>query len=231
MLIEEETQYLREAKARFIAGLWAGEGSEKLLSLMAEAKLTVAVADELLEKVDQARGQIEQVNRLPRLRKEANVAQDRLNKAQSRLEAEMARLEGQVQDASIAASTARQAVYAADESARQLLALHDQGLVPASRLPHELSHLMERRQAEEVAQKAGEVRSVALREVDRCKLVVGRLEARRANLPLSITGQRDESRLERALKAARAELAHVEDRLKSAQAAADAAVKAIPKAR
>ena len=56
-------------------------------------------------------------------------------------------------------------------------------------------------------------------------------ENRLAKLPLSSTSQFEESRLQRTLKAAKEQLRHAEDRLKSTQAAAEAAVKAIPQAR
>lgn len=231
MLLEEEAKYRKEARSRFMDAVWQGKPTEMLISLAAEASLTLAVADELLEKVDQARKQIEQVNRLPRLRKDATAAQDRMEKASSILTAETAKLEANVEDASFAASNARQALYAAQDSARQLLMLHDEGLLPESRLPKEVTRLIERRQAEDVANKAGGVRIAASREVERYKVPVWQIENRLAKLPLSSSSQFEESRLQRALKVAKEELHRAEDRLKSAETAAAAAVKAIPQAR
>lgn len=231
MLIEEEAKRRAEAKARFIAGLWNERSAEKLLSMAAEAGLTLAVADELIQKVERAQQHVKHSNELPRLRKAGAETQERLDKAQSRLEAETARLEAVVEEASFAASCARNAVNSADAAVRELLMIHDEGLLPKSDVPEELQFMLNRRDAEDTACRAHQVRVAAEQERNLCRAAVRQLEDTREKRPMSITSRRDDHRLDSALEAARKELDQAEARLKAADAAVDAAVRAIPRAR
>jgi hypothetical protein len=65
--------------------------------------------------------------------------------------------------AGIEADAALKAQYAAENSARQLLVLYDDGLLPAERVPEEVHRLIARREAEERSRRADRARAAALR--------------------------------------------------------------------
>jgi hypothetical protein len=231
MLMEQAAQNRTEAKAKFIEGLWAGADGEQLLSLAAEAALTVPVVNELETKIETAKKQIDHTNQLPRLRKDARAAQEHLDKVNSHATAEIARLEAQVQEAAFAAEDTGKAKNAAEQSAIQLLLLHDEGLVPTDRLPEELKFMLRRRQAEEAANRAGSIHTAASQVRNTCRALVARLEKQLMSLPISRTHDYQEANIQRALKTAKKELADAEDKLKAAETAWGAAQKAIPQAR
>jgi hypothetical protein len=231
MLIEQEAQHRKEAKARFVGALWAQKGSEELISQMKEAGLTVTAANELEAKVEEARRQIDHANQLPRLRKDARAARGHSNKVQARVAAETERLEAEAREAGYAADDATKAPGEAERDAQKLLLLHDEGLVPATRLPEEIAFLARRRQAEEAVSKAYEVRATATHERDRCGIIADRMEGQLANLPITKMAPLDRNRLEKAVKAAKKDLHEAEERLKVAEGAVEAARNAVPKAR
>jgi hypothetical protein len=136
-------------------------------------------------------------------------------------------LEAQVEEASFAADTARKAVWAAEDSARRLLALHDAGLL-LTELPREVTHLMERRTAEAKALTAQKAMVGVTEERNSLRLTVQNLEYRLARVPVSVDQQRQECFLRDRLEKARAELAKAESKLKKAEAAQVDGRKAVP---
>jgi len=228
MLTELEMQNRKAARDSFIAAAWEGRDPSQLLPLASDAGLTGGEADELIQRVRQGKEQIKQANRLPRLRKEAASAKDRFEKVQSRAAAEIARLEGEVEAAALEADAAQKAVYAAEASSRQLLAMCDDGLLPHADAPEEVLRLIERRDAEEASRKADQTRAAAFDERNRRRAAVRNIEEQLVNLPVTLTSRRDESVLRGRLKEARRQLAQAEGRLKTAETAADAARKRIP---
>ena len=189
MLTEIESTNRKAARVRFINRLWAGKGPDELFPAAVEAGMTMGAADELIARVAQAKQQIELVNRLPRLRKEAGSAQDRQATAQLKLEAETSRLESIAMEASYHASDCRREVIAAEDSAQKLLALYDEGLMPKFAAPDEVTFLAARRLAEAAVYQAHQVRIAAEQERDLCRAAVRRLEDVKQKMPkfLSLT--------------------------------------------
>lgn len=231
MLAELETlqmQNRKDARDKFIAAAWRNRPADELLALAAEAGLTGAEGDALLEKIGQARQQIAHVGQLPRLRKDAADANRRYEKAQAQVDAEIAKLESQARDAGYEAEVARKAMCEAEECSRQLLVLHDEGLLPATEIPNEVLGLIERREAEANFHKLSEARTEACDERDRFRAIVRNIEERLAKMPLALTSRYEQSALEERLKAAKRQLDQAETALKKAEAVADAARRAIP---
>jgi hypothetical protein len=227
MLSELETQNRTEDRQSFVLAAWHGVEPAGLLSLAEGAGLTGEEADELVNRIGRAKEQVDQVNRLGRLRREADAAESHLDKVQARATAETERLQNQVEEASFAASVARKAVYAAEESSRQLLAMHDEGLLPLTVGPKEVFCLIQRRAAEENSHQCDVARVAAFEERNRCRAIAGNIQERLANLPITLTSPNDESILQDRLKEAKRQLADAESRLKKAEAVAAAARRAI----
>ena len=223
-----QTQTRMAAREKFIAAAWRQRPAEELLALAADAGLSGAEGDDLLEKVSRGREQVAHVEQLPRLRKDAAGANSRFEKVQARANAEIAKLESEIQEAAYEAEVVRKAFYAAEESSRQLLGMYDEGLLPMSEVPQEVLELIKRRDAEAEFQKVDMARAEVFNERNRWRGIVRNIEERLAHVPITLTSQRDESLLQDRLKEARRQLADAETCLKKAEAASDAARKAIP---
>ncbi len=223
-----QTQTRMAAREKFIAAAWRQRPAEELLALAADAGLSGAEGDDLLEKVSRGREQVAHVEQLPRLRKDAAGANSRFEKVQARANAEIAKLESEIQEAAYEAEVAQKAAYAVEESSRQLLRMHDEGLLPANEAPDEVLQMIERRNAEESFRQVDMARMNAFEERNRWRGIVRNIEERLAHVPITLTSQRDESLLQDRLKEARRQLADAETTLKKAEAASEAARKAIP---
>lgn len=228
MLTELQTQNRTEARKALTEAAWRGEGPDRLLPLAEAAGMTSHEADQLVERVRQGREQIEHTGKLPALRKEAAAKKARFEKVRAHATAEIERLEGEMEAAGIEADAALKAQYAAENSARQLLVLHDEGLLPADSVPEEVHRLIAQREAEERSRRADRARVAALEERNRWQSEVRDIEARLASAPATVWGPRGEPALKARLKEARHELGEAEDRLTKAEAAADAARRAVP---
>lgn len=223
-----ETQNRKAAHRDFVAAVWEGALPSQLLPLARAAGLAGDEADALIERICQAKEQIDHVNRLGRLRKDAAAAQANLDKVQARANAEIAKLESQMRDAAYEAEAAQKATNEADGSSRQLLAMYDEGLLPATEAPRDVLNLVERRDAEAQVIKLDQARVAAFDERNRRRAIVHNIQERLANLPITRTSPTDESMLEDRLKEAKRQLADAESRLKKAEAVAEAARRAIP---
>jgi hypothetical protein len=228
MLAELEVQNRKEAHRDFVAAMWEGAEPSRLLSLARAAGMSGDGADALIARVAQAKEQVTLAKRLPRLRKDAAGATGRLQKIQARANAEIARLESEVRDAAFEVEAAQRAVNEADSASRQLLLMHDEGLLPGTEAPEEILYLVDRRDAEERFRQADSARIAADNERDRVRKAVRGIEERLATMPISNTSEYEESHLKDRLKEARRQLAEAESNLKKAEAAADSARKAIP---
>jgi hypothetical protein len=227
MLSQLETQNRSEARSEFVTAVWEGAEPSRLLSLAIAASLGGEEADNLIARVRQGQEYAQHASRLPRLRKEAATASSHFERLQTRANAESARLEDQVRGAGYEAEDAKKAVNAAVDSARQLLAMYDEGLVPATEVPGEVLRLIERREAEEDLRQASVAGNAAFNERNHIRAIVRSIEERLATMPLSPTSALDESVLQGRLKEAKRLLADAESRLKKAEAVVDAARVAI----
>ncbi len=228
MLAEIEKHERKEGLQKFMVAVWKGENAVKLLDLANAAGMTSAFADDLVERIDQAKGYVPMAQRLPQLRREAAAAQEKMKKTESFATAEISRLEEQMEDAVIAASFARKAVCDADEAAKKLLELYDLGvLVPD--LPKEVNRLMARRTAESTLHTAENMLNMARDERNRCQRTVDDIQNSLRNMPIQppLDHQQTEKRLKVWLKDAQATLAKAESKFKKAQNEAAAARRAV----
>jgi len=228
MLTELETQNRKEARTNFVKATWRGEEPATLLPLASAAGLTAEEADRLVRRIRQGKEQVDSTNRLPGLRKDAAGAKARFDKIQSHASAEISRLESEMETAAIEADIALKAQQAAERDSRELLVLLDEGLLPPEETPREVLYLAERREAEQKCWQADSARTAARDERDRRLADVRDAEERLASFPVTLNYDRAKSEMKDRLKAAKKRLADAEDRLAKAEAAADAARKAIP---
>lgn len=228
MLTELEMQNREAARESFIGAAWEGREPHQLLPLASAAGLSSSEADELIQRIRHGKECIEHVNRLPRLRKEAAALSSHFKKVQSRAAAEIARLKGEVEAAALKADASAKAVWAAEASSRKLLAICDEGLLAHADAPGEILRLVERRDAEEEFRQADSTRVAAFDERNRRRAAVRTIEEQLANMPLTLSSRREERALLGRLKEAKHQLAEAEGRLKTAEAAAEAARKRIP---
>ena len=228
MLTELEMQKRTSARNAFLVAVWQGEEPARLLPLANEAGWTSQEADRLVQRVRQAKEDIVHTNRLPALRKDAAGKLARFEKVQSRAAAEIERLEDEVETAAAEAGASQKAVYAAEASARQLLILHDEGLLPEDQTPNEVRRLIERRAAEERSREADRARMAAREERNRYRQEVQTLERRLTDEPLAVMGSQSERALKARLKDAKHELDEAEERLAQAETSAETARNAIP---
>jgi len=228
MLAELEMHNRQVARQDLLAAVWEGAESSRLLPLAEAAGLSGREADEMIGRVEQAKEWLAEVDRLPGLRRDAAGASGRLDKVRARAAAKIARLEDQVRSAAFEAETAIKAVHAAEDLSRRLLTMYDEGLLAHADTPQEVLRLIARRNAEETFQRFEKVRVAAFDERNRCRTVVCNIQKQLAELPVTISSQRDEAMLRERLKDAKDRLAENESSLKNAQAAAEAARKAIP---
>jgi hypothetical protein len=228
MLAELETQNRKAAREEFVAAIWAGQKSSRLLSLASAAGLTGDEADNLIARINQAKEQLVHVNQLPHLRKDAASANSRFTKVQARANAEIDRLERETNEAAYETEIAEKALHAGEDSSRQLLAMYDEGLLPAAEVPSEVLRLIHRHEAEEKFRQMDSARVTASDERNRSRAIVRNIEDRLAHLPITLTSRQDESTLQNRLKDAKRQLADAEASLKKAQTKADVARRAIP---
>jgi len=161
---------------------------------------------------------------LPALRKDAKAKTARFEKVNAHLIAETKRLEDEAGIAWGEMDRALKAQYAAKASADKLLLLYDEGLLPTDRVPEEVRRLIARREAEGRWRQACSVINDARSERDHWKAKVRDIERRMAEA----WEPRDTAALKAPLKEVQRKLADAEDRLKKAEAAEDAAKRAIP---
>jgi hypothetical protein len=116
---------------------------------------------------------------------------------------------------------------AAADSARQLLALHDEGVLPAAEVPDEVHDQIVRRDAEEHFHQVDTARVDASNERNRWRSTVRAIEERLATMPVTLTSRDDEAALRERLKNAQRQLDEAEKALKKAEAVSEAARKAV----
>lgn len=226
MLAELETQSRKEAYHGFVAAVWEGEEPSRLLARARAAGLSGQEADAFVARVGQAREQLAQANRLPRLRKEAAKLGDRHGGIKARADAEISRLEEEVRCAAWEADAAQQAVNEAEDCSRQMLRMYDAGELPATEAPEEVFRLIEQRDAEAHYHVVCQARVGAEDRRNRIRTLVQNLEHRLKTLPISITRAHDEVVLENQLKEGRQMLAEAETILRMAEMAEDTARRA-----
>ncbi len=214
----------QQARAAFIDAAWAEDPLERLADLAREAGIEPAAADGIIARIAEARGDLKPTGEMPRLRRAAAKAKADAEAIRARVDAAVEKLEAEADAASSEANVLRRELNAAEMAAQRLLMVHDEGLLPMSRLPKEVVALVERREQERVAAEAHAALVAAMNERARLRGVVERLQSEQRGLPASREQPRQAAAMQTALERAKADLA-------SAEARCDDAEKALGKAR
>lgn len=209
----------QQARAAFIDAAWAEEAPDRLAALASEAGMEPAAADAMIARIAEARADMHSAGDVVRLRRTATKTKAHADATRAQAEAQIAKLESAADAASFEAENAQRELNAAESAARRVLAVHDEGLLPASRVPKEVLALMERREHERKASEAEGAKCAAFNQRNRIRDDVERLERDLRNLPISRDRQEQEARLTGELDRAKAALAAAETRLTDAERA------------
>jgi hypothetical protein len=117
------------------------------------------------------------------------------------------------------ADAARRELGDAESAARRVLFVYEEGLIPVSRLPKEVSAMLERRSLEAKASQAHVVMTAATNKRNSLREDVQRLERELQYLPISRDRKEQEARLNGEIERAKAALAAAETRLTDAERA------------
>lgn len=220
-------QRKQQARAAFIDAAWAGAAPDRLAELAGDAGMDPAAADEIIARIAEARSDIDVANLVTQRRRAASKAQSQSETTRARVNAAVEKLEAEADAAAFESEDTKRALYESESAARRVLAVYDEGLLPAARLPREVQALVERREQEGRASRAQAAVIAATNERDSLRKEVQRLEAQMRDLPLSVDRQDQEARVRGELEHARAKLEAAEARLAEAERASAKARKAL----
>lgn len=209
----------QQARAAFIDAAWAEEAPDRLAALASDAGMEPAAADAMIARITEARADMQSAGDVVRLRRSATKTKAHADATRSQAEAQIAKLESAADAASFDAENAQRELNAAESAARRVLAVYDEGLLPASRVPKEVLALMERREHERKASEAEATKCAAFNERNRLRDEVERLERDLRNLPISRDRKEQEARLNGEIDRAKAALSTAETRLTDAERA------------
>lgn len=209
----------KHARAAFIDAVWSEEASDHLAELAREAEMDLADADALIARVARAKGDIQVASDVLRLRRIASKAKAHSDATRSQAEAAIEKLESEADAAAQEADSARRELSIAESAAQRVLAMYDEGFLPASRLPNDVVAMIERREQEDKVTKAHVAMIAAINERNRVRNDVERIERRLWKLPLSRDRKEQEALVTEELGRAKADLAAAEARLADAERA------------
>jgi hypothetical protein len=218
---------IQNARAAFIDAVWANEGPDRLAELASDAGMELAAADAFIARVAEARRDIKTASEVLRLRRVASKAKAHSDAIRARADAAIEKLESEADLAAQDATSAMREVSSAESAAWRVIALHDDGMLPASQLPRDLLALIERREQEATATRSHATMVAAITERNRVRDDVERLERHLWKLPLSVDRRERETLLKEELDRAKANLAAAESRLSDAERAHAAARKGL----
>lgn len=204
---------MQQARSAFIDAAWASEPADRLADLAVTAGIEPSAADGIIARIAEARGDVAAADDAIQRRRAASKAKAHCDATSARTSAEIERLETEAEAAALDADATRRALHEAESAARRLLAMYDEGLLPAARLPKEVLSLIERRESERKTTEAHTVIIAATNQRNRVRDDVERREAKLRTLPLSPDRKQQEARLKEELEQARANLAAAEARL------------------
>lgn len=214
----------QQARDAFIEAVWAEAPLEHLADLARDAGLEPSAADAIIARIVEARGDLKPTGEIPRLRRTAAKAKADAEATRARVDAAVEKLEAEADAASSEANVLRRELHAAEAAAQRLLVVHDDGLLPPTRLPKEVHALVERREQERAAIEAHAALIAATNERNRLRGIVERLQLEQKTLLAS----REHSRaMQTATERAKADLTAAEARLSDAERAHTAARKGL----
>lgn len=217
----------QQARSAFIEAAWVSEPADRLADMAGAAGLEPAEADAIIARIAEARGDVAAAEDAIQRRRAASKAKTDCDATSARTSAEIEKLEAEAEAAALEADATRRALHEAESAARRLLAVYDEGLLPAARLPKEVLSLIERRESERATAQAHAAMIAATNQRNRVRDDVEGMEAQLRTLPLSPDRKQQESRLKDELERAKASLAAAETRLSDAERAHDKARKTL----
>lgn len=212
-------QQKQQARAVFVDAAWGGAVPEELMHLATQAGMSTSEADAQIARINGARTDATTATTLAQRRREATKAQAHSNVTRARVNAAIAQLEAEADAAAFDAESTRRALHEAESAAQRVLALYDEGLLPAARLPKEVLTLIERRERERRTAEAQSAMIAATNERNRMRDRVRALEAHLRHLPVSVDHRQQAARIEGQLERERAALDEAEMRRRRAERA------------
>lgn len=209
----------QEARSAFIEAAWASEPADRLADMAVAAGLEPAAADSVIARIADAGGDAAAAADAIQRRRAASKAKADSDATAARTTAAIEKLEAEAESAALDADTARRELYEAEGAAKRLLAMYDEGLLPAARLPKEVLALIKRRDQEGKSNQSHVAMIAATNQRNRVRDDVERIELQLRNLPLSPDRKQQEARLKEELERAKATLATAETRLADAERA------------
>ncbi|MCC6951314.1 MAG: hypothetical protein IT433_07690 [Phycisphaerales bacterium] len=209
----------QHARAAFIDAVWSDEAPDHLAALAREAEMDLADADSLIARVAEAKGDIQVASDVLRLRRVASKAKAHSDATHAQAEAAIEKLESEAEAAAQEADSARRELSTAESAAQRVLAMYDEGFLPALRLPNDVVAMIERREQEDKATKAHAAMIAVINERNRVRDDVERIERRLWKLPLSRERKEQEALVREELERAKAALTAAEARLADAERA------------
>lgn len=217
----------QQARAAFIDGAWADEPFDRLAELARDAGMEPGQADKIIARIAAARAGMKPAGEVVRLRRAATKAKAHADATRSQAEAVIEKLEAEVEAAAQGADAAQRELNTSESAGQRVLAVYDEGLLPASRLPKSVLALIERREQEAKANQAHAAMIAATNERNRARDDVERIERKQRKLPLSRDSKAQETLVKEELERAKAGLATAETRLSDAERAHAAARKGL----
>ncbi len=217
----------QNARAAFIDAAWSDEPSEHLAELARDAEMDLADADALIARVAESKGDIKAASDVLRLRRVASKAKAHSDATHAQTEAAIEKLESEAEAAAREADGARRELITAESAAQRVLAMYDEGFLPASHLPNDVVAMIERREQEDKATKAHAAMVAAVNQRNRVRDEAERIERKLRRLPLSRDHKEQEVLVKEELERAKANLVAAETRLADAERAHAAARKGL----
>jgi hypothetical protein len=209
----------QDARAAFIVAAWADEAPYRLAELASDAGMELADADACIARVADARRDIKTASEVLRLRRVASKAKAHADAIRTRTDAAVERLESEADGAAHDATSAMREASSAESAALRVIAMHDEGMLPASQLPKDVLALIERREQEAQAARTHATMVAVINVRNRVRDDVERLERKLWKLPLSVDRRERETLLKEELERAKAGLTAAEARLADAERA------------
>jgi len=137
-----------QARAAFIDAARADEPFDRLAELARDASMRPGEADKIIARIAEARADMKTAGDVVRLRRTATKTKAHADATRSQVEAAIEKLEAEVEAAAQGADIAQRELNTAESAGQRVLAVYDEGLLPASRLPKSVLALIERREQE-----------------------------------------------------------------------------------
>lgn len=208
-----------QARAAFIDAAWADEPFDRLAELARDAGMEPGGADKIIARIAEARADMKSAGEVVRLRRAATKTKAHADATRSQAETAIEKLEAEVEATAQGADAAQRELNTAESAGQRVLAVYDEGLLPASRLPKSVLVLIERREQEAKANQAHVAMIAATNDRNRARDEVERIERKHRKLPLSRDSKEQETLLKEELERAKANLTAAEARLSDAERA------------